>query len=189
MGDEERIWLTYEEAGKALGIKAASAKRRSFRRYWPHRAGNDGLARVGVPVTELPRVTGDATGDMHHVVPGGDSGTSPVTAPGDKPNDTPALALALDRIEALAGQVGHARAEVERLRAEVAEAAHGQATAEAAAADARHRAEEAEEAALEGWRTAADMAARLASVQRPAAPVRPPPMPRPKGLLAWLLGR
>lgn len=184
MRDEERVWLTYEEAGKALAIKAASAKRLSFRRHWPHRIGNDGLARVGVPVTELRRVTGDATGDKPHAVPGGDSGTVTSHAAGDKPNDTAALALALDRIETLAGQVGQARAEVERLRAELAEATRKGTVAEAAAADARCRAEEAEGAALEGWRTAADVAGRL------AAPVRlPPASPRLKGLLARLLGR
>lgn len=170
MRDEERVWLTYEEAGEALGIKAASAKRLSFRRHWPHRAGNDGLARVGVAVAELRRVTGgvtgDAAGDVHRVAPGDDSGASPVTAPGDKPNDTAALALALDRIEVLAGQVGHARAEVERLRAEVVEAVRGRAEAEGTAADARRRAEGAERAAVEAWGTARPGAA---PGRRPAA--------------------
>lgn len=185
MGDEGRVWLTYEDAGKALGIKAASAKRLSFRRHWPHRAGNDGLARVGVPVTELPRVTGDTP----RLAPGDDSGTVTGGAPGNGPDASAALALALDRIEALAGQVGHARAEVERLRAELVEAVRERAAAEAAAADARCQAAEAEGAALDAWRTAADLAGHLAAVRPPAAPIRPPPAPpRPRGIMARLLG-
>ena len=183
MGDGERRWLTYGEVGEALGIKTASAKRLSFRRRWPHRAGNDGLARVGVPAAELHR----APADTHRVAPGDDSGTvtgvSTGAATGHKPDASAVLALALDRIEALAEQAGHARAEIARLRAETARAARGRAAAEAATADARRRAEEAEGAALDAWRTAADLAARLAAG-------RPPPAPsRRRGFMARLLGR
>lgn len=181
MADEERTWLTYEEAGKALGIKTASAKRLSFRRHWPHRAGNDGLARVGVPVTELPRVTGDVTegitGDTHRTALVDDSGTSA----GDKSDGAAALALALDRIESLAGRVGHAQAEVERLRAELADALRARGAAEAAAADARRgeeeatrRAREVERDALDGWQVAAALARRLAAPRSAAAPAQPP---------------
>ena len=183
MGDEERVWLTYEEAGKKLGIKAASAKRLSFRRHWPHRVSNDGLARVGVPVAELPRVTGDAAGDMYRVTFGDDSGAVTKGAPGDKPDASAALALALDRIEALAGQAGQARAEAARLRVELA-------AAEVTAADARRRATEAEGAALDAWRTAAELATRFAAIRLPAAFVHPPLVPpRSRGFLARLLGR
>lgn len=172
MGDTERVWLTYEEAGQALGIKAASAKRLSFRRHWPHRAGNDGLARVGVPVTALPPVTGDATGDAtgrtRRAAPGDDSGTSA----GDKPDGAAALALALDRIEALAGRVGHAQAEVERLRAELADALAAAADARRGEEEATRRAREVERDALDGWRVAAELARRLAAP--PPAPAAPP---------------
>lgn len=45
--------LTYAEIGKARGISAASAKRLALRHSWRKVAGNDGLARVSVPVTWL----------------------------------------------------------------------------------------------------------------------------------------
>lgn len=66
MSDGGRGWLPHREIGKALGIEAASAKRLFFRRRWPHRAGNDGIVRVGVPVAEPHR----ATGYMRHVISG-----------------------------------------------------------------------------------------------------------------------
>ena len=179
MGDGERRWLTYREVGEALGIKAASAKRLSFRRRWPHRAGNDGLARVGVPTAELRH----PPGDTHHAISGDNSETVTDGAPEDKPDASAALALALDRIETLAGQAGHARAEAARLRIELTEAARGQAAAQAAATDARRRAEEAERTALDAWRTAADLAARLTSVRLP------PALPQRGSFVTRLLGR
>lgn len=74
--DEQRTWLTYAEAGQVLGIKPSSVKRLSFRRHWPRRTGNDGHARVELPMAELRRVTGGATGD----VPGGITGDTAMNA-------------------------------------------------------------------------------------------------------------
>lgn len=45
MSNDER-WLTYDEAGAALGIKPDSVRRRATARKWPRRQGNDGKARV-----------------------------------------------------------------------------------------------------------------------------------------------
>ncbi len=45
--------LTYTELGKARGISPASAKRLALRHGWHKEPGNDGLARVRVPVTVL----------------------------------------------------------------------------------------------------------------------------------------
>ncbi len=45
--------LTYAELGKARGISAASAKRLALRHGWHKEPGNDGLARVRVPVMAL----------------------------------------------------------------------------------------------------------------------------------------
>jgi len=53
--------LTYAELGKARGISAASAKRLALRHGWHKEPGNDGLARVRVPVMALeasPATTG-----------------------------------------------------------------------------------------------------------------------------------
>jgi PIN domain nuclease of toxin-antitoxin system len=44
--------MTYAELGLARGISAASATRLAFRRKWPRQAGNDGTARVSVPIGE-----------------------------------------------------------------------------------------------------------------------------------------
>jgi hypothetical protein len=45
--------LTYAELGEALGITADSAKRLARRRGWTKQPGNDGRARVSVPVERL----------------------------------------------------------------------------------------------------------------------------------------
>ncbi len=53
MGDETDVrWMTYAELGRARGISTASATRLAFRRKWQRVAGNDGSARVAVPVGE-----------------------------------------------------------------------------------------------------------------------------------------
>ena len=48
--------MTYPELGKARGISAKSAERLAQRRRWPRQIGNDGMARVVVPIGE-DRVT------------------------------------------------------------------------------------------------------------------------------------
>ena len=45
-------WMTYAELGKARGISTASATRLAFRRKWRRQSGNDGIARVAVPIGE-----------------------------------------------------------------------------------------------------------------------------------------
>jgi hypothetical protein len=53
MGDGTDVrWMTYADLGQARGISPASATRLAFRRKWQRRAGNDGTARVAVPVDE-----------------------------------------------------------------------------------------------------------------------------------------
>lgn len=46
--------LTYAEAGKLLGVKADSVARRARNRQWKRQVGNDGLTRVGVPLSAFP---------------------------------------------------------------------------------------------------------------------------------------
>lgn len=53
MDDEEFVrWMTYAELGRARGINIASATRLAFRRKWKRHPGNDGTARVAVPIGE-----------------------------------------------------------------------------------------------------------------------------------------
>jgi chromosome segregation ATPase len=71
-GDDTR-WMTYGELGEARGINTASAKRLAFRRKWRRQAGNNGTARVAVPVDEVRRRTSgapNATEDISRLVSG-----------------------------------------------------------------------------------------------------------------------
>lgn len=47
-------WLTYEEAGRLLGVEPLSVKRRALRNHWPRMEGNDGKTRVAVPLELIP---------------------------------------------------------------------------------------------------------------------------------------
>jgi hypothetical protein len=70
--------LTYAELAEALGITPASAKRLAIRRGWPKQLGNDGKARVMVPLERLERPvpdddTSEATDDAPSVTTGDDT--------------------------------------------------------------------------------------------------------------------
>lgn len=62
MSDE--VWMTYDEAAAALGIKADSVRRRAAARKWPRRTGNDRKARVGIPRDIIPDATPAPTPDV-----------------------------------------------------------------------------------------------------------------------------
>ena len=51
-GDDSR-WMTYAELAQARGIKEPAAVRLVQRRGWERQPGNDGTARIAVPVSEL----------------------------------------------------------------------------------------------------------------------------------------
>ena len=53
MDDDPENWLTYDEAAERLGIKPDSVRRRAASRKWPRRQGNDGLARVRIPLSAI----------------------------------------------------------------------------------------------------------------------------------------
>ena len=59
--DDDHVWLTYDEAAEALGIKADSVRRRAAARKWPKRPGNDRTVRVGIPRDAIHDRTSDAT--------------------------------------------------------------------------------------------------------------------------------
>ena len=48
--DSETVELTYPEFAERRGIKPASAKKLAMKMKWPRRTGEDGFARVTVPV-------------------------------------------------------------------------------------------------------------------------------------------
>lgn len=99
--------LTYAELAQRLKIKPASAKRLVQRRKWKRIVGNDGIARVYVPVEAVADdVSSDISGD---VTP---EQSSPVT-----PDLSSHVARLEGVIEGLKGQL-----EAEQRRADAAEA-------------------------------------------------------------------
>lgn len=73
------VLLTYAELGDRLAIKPASAKRLAQRRKWHRVIGNDGSARIHVPLDAIPRlVTDDDLPDRPGVIiSDGDDKVSP----------------------------------------------------------------------------------------------------------------
>ena len=181
--DELRTWLTYAEAGQALEMQPSSVKRLSFRRKWPRRTGNDGLARVGVPVAELHSATGggigSVTGDSAGVVTGGNTrdATGDSTGMGEDTASVPA--------ETLAAELAHVRVQLATREGELAGMREALRVAETGMHEATRRAEHAEQAAIDAWRTTADVARRLAQAKAADVPSRVPP--RRQGWLRRLL--
>ena len=62
-------WLTYSQLAKARGISTASARRLAFRHKWRRQHGNDGTARVAVPMTETQPRGGDSHDDTTDASP------------------------------------------------------------------------------------------------------------------------
>lgn len=128
---EPAEWLTYAEMAERLGIAPESARTLAKRRRWPRRAGNDGLARIAVPLSRLnppddpgsdPRATPpDAPRYAPPVAPRFDPGNAPPLAPGSAPPSDPSSPLVAELRERIAGmveRVGELRAEAERERVE-----------------------------------------------------------------------
>ena len=176
MGDTEpRTWLTYAEAGQVLGVRPDSAKRLSFRRHWPRRTGNDGLARIGMPTAELHRVTGDNPGDITGDATGDVPGDAPVTG-----RDTaPAPA------EVFAVELAHVRMQLATREGELAGLREALRVAETGTHEAARRADRAEQAALDAWRTTAELARLLTQAKTLEVPAQAPPR---RGWLVRLFG-
>jgi hypothetical protein len=141
VGDGARR-MTYAELADVRGISAASAERLVRRRRWPRQAGNDGVVRVLVPLTEARNHKEHATSD---VPPDNDtdvrtsSRTSPLTSAPDIPLTVRTLESAVEALreqlvkanqwaEAEHAQAERAelRAEADRARADVLQAALGE---------------------------------------------------------------
>jgi hypothetical protein len=99
----DTVSLTYQELAARLGIDAQSARRRALRSGWHKTPGNDGRARVLVPVTVLP-----ATGTTSATPP-------PAVLPAVAPTPE-ALSHLLSQVD----EVGELRERLGRLEAEAA---------------------------------------------------------------------
>jgi hypothetical protein len=154
--------LTYAELAEALGITAASAKRLAIRRGWAKTPGNDGKARVAVPVErlELGRVTSDDTSDVT------EANTSDV--PGDEGTAAATVAAILNQhIERLGSEL-----ELVRVKLEAAERERDMERARAAQVEVLNAILDAERNRSSELRQERDKWEQLATA--------------PKGLLAWL---
>lgn len=154
--------LTYAELAEVLGITAASAKRLAIRRGWAKTPGNDGKARVAVPVErlELGRVTSDDTSDVTEANTSdvaGDEGTAAATV----------AAILNQHIERLGSELG-----LVRVKLEAAERERDMERARAAQVEVLNAILEAERNRSSELRQERDKWERLATA--------------PKGLLAWL---
>lgn len=185
--DELRTWLTYAEAGQALGMQPSSVKRLSFRRKWPRRTGNDGLARVGVPVAELHPATGDATGGSMGGVTGDETGV--VTGGNTRGATGGSVGTSEDAAsipaETLAAELAHVRVQLAAREGELAGMREALRVAEMGMHEVTRRAEHAEQAAVDAWRTTADLVRLLAQAKATDVPSRVPP--RRQGWLRRLL--
>lgn len=110
--------LTYAELAKALGITPASAKRLAIRRGWAKTIGNNGKAKVSVPVERLDDSGGsDRAGDDTGAVAGLiASDVSSVVSSDAASDDAPALdgsrqllAYLESRVSELTGELKEAR--------------------------------------------------------------------------------
>lgn len=181
--------LTYAELAKALGINAASAKRLAIRKGWKKTIGNDGKARVSVPVERLDQSGGDSSlgsgaGDVSGVVIGGVAGDDPgvVTSDVSPPLDGSRQLLAYleSRVSELTGELKEARETIASLN-ETAKRVEGL-QAEAKGLEALLEAERKRSDELKSetakWQDQAEKA--LAAL--------PAPRPERRGLLRRLLG-
>src|SRR5215217_7079288 len=108
--------LTYGELAAHLGIAVDSAKRLARRRRWQKQPGNDGLARVAVPVERLVRP--DVPADDPADVPGDIRGDIPADIPEDDRGDVRAVISALeDHVATLKAALAKAETEAKRDRA------------------------------------------------------------------------
>jgi DNA-binding transcriptional MerR regulator len=107
-------WMTYAELAEILGIGGDSARNLVRRKRWPRQTGNDGLARVGVPVEYI---TESAKSD--------NPAEPPINAPADVAPDgaiiVTILASHISRLERELEALKQEReAERERLEGEIA---------------------------------------------------------------------
>lgn len=94
-GDAVR-WMTYQELADALGIGSDSARNLVRRKRWARQTGNDGLARIGVPVEHLEA----------HADGGSDApADTPLDPPADAPADGGMVAALEAHLASLQGEV------------------------------------------------------------------------------------
>ncbi len=114
-------WLTYDELAKALRITPDSARRLVARRKWSRKPGNDGKARIGVPIE---RLTPDSPPDVGtDVLPVITADSLPDTPPDTTDVVTPVLRIMAQHIERLERELEAVKVERDDERARAADLA------------------------------------------------------------------
>src|SRR5829696_8363426 len=94
-------WLSYSELSERLGIGRQSARQLAIRKRWMRKPGNDGQARVGVPLEALTRPeTCKPTRPATRTEAGNETRPEAHATPPATPSDeTPALRAQVARLE------------------------------------------------------------------------------------------
>jgi hypothetical protein len=106
--------MTYDEIALTFRIERETARRLVARKRWARRKGNDGKARVDVPLEALEEA---------RTIPANEPANEPVTYPVDRPADEPATYPANDPagVQALARVIERLESELAELRPKAAE--------------------------------------------------------------------
>jgi hypothetical protein len=148
-------WMTYAELAEARGISLTSATRMAFRRKWKRQPGNDGTARVAVPIGQDGKPTKPAHGARE--------------ADQDGKAREPGNGVTLAAIGALRAELDREHGRADALQAELVTEKEARARAEGREEAERQRADRAEAEASE-LRTLSQRAEqRAAAVEADAA--------------------
>jgi hypothetical protein len=167
-------WLTYADLAEKLGVELASAQRRAFRAKWPRQPGNDGKARVGVPLTALEGGERAKTHRQPDRTP--DIGVALAVLQGRLEAAEAALAAKTQELAEVREDRARLAGEVDGLKTSAEHLHEAAAQARREAGETRHRAEEAEQAAARVRGEKQALEAALAQI-------------RARGLLARILNR
>jgi hypothetical protein len=118
------VWLTYQELADKLGVTVEGARRRVQRGRWARQTGNDGRARVRVPedvaLERRPNVTPDVAPNVTPNVPPNVAANS---AGGKSAPDGHLIAALEGHVETLKAELQYRAAEIEALKAKLADEA------------------------------------------------------------------
>jgi hypothetical protein len=152
-------WLTYAELGEALHIGRESARQLAKRRRWARQQGNDGQARVGVPVEDLEARI-EARAEAQDEAP---------VEPQDEPRNDAGVTVLTNHIDRLERELEAVKAERDAERATAARLAQQVAKIEVLEmlVEAERKRVEDVSADRENWRAQAERLALAAPVAAP----------------------
>jgi hypothetical protein len=158
--------LTYAELGEAIGRSEVAARAMAMRKRWKRVLGNDGRARVAVPVELVERLRAEA--DARAITQPDDGADTQADTQPDGSSDARALIAVLEtRIAELQGRVTELTAEVKDNRVAIASL-----TEKAGRSDTLEALLDIEKQRTEEWKAVADRFAVQAEKLTAAAETR-----------------